>query len=217
MNTMTRRIGLVLCALALGACGRLEHVPTGGSDATAMTGSSSMQQQSTATPLPEPTGGPTTPTADAGGQGGATIEVTNDEGTPVVNISGSEAGGAHIDVTNDEGTPIVSVDAAGEAAGGTTVETEETADALIIHASDAVVSADCAGKRVEVRGVRNSISLTGDCPILQVSGNENAITISSVASIVVTGSTNAVSWTQGVGGQDPTVSDTGTMNVISQE
>lgn len=216
MNTMTRRIGLVLCALALGACGRLEHVPTG-SDATAMTGSSGMQQQSTATPLSEPAGVSTTPTADAGGQGGATIGVTNDEGTPVVNISGSETGGAHIEVTNDEGTPIVRVDASGDAGDGTTEETEETADALIIHANDAVISDDCAGKRVEVRGVRNSISLTGDCPILQVSGNENAITISSVASIVITGNTNVVSWTHGLGGQDPTISDTGTMNVISQE
>jgi hypothetical protein len=213
MNAMTRRICLVLCALALGACGRLEHVPTGSDAALASSGA---QQQSTGTPLPGPAGASTTPTADAGGQGGATIEVTNDEGTPVVNLSGTEAGGAHIEVTNDEGTPIVRVDAPApaETEGSTT---EETADALIIHASDAVISDDCAGKRVEVRGSRNSIILTGDCPILQVSGNENAITISSVASIVITGDTNAVSWTQGLGGQDPTISDTGTMNVISQE
>jgi hypothetical protein len=212
MNAMTRRICLILCALALGACGRLEHVPTGSDAALA---SSGVQQQSTGTPLPGPAGVSTTPTADAGGQGGATIEVTNDEGTPVVNLSGT-ADGAHIDVTNAEGTPIVSVDAAAPAeTGGST--TEETADALIIHASDAIISDDCAGKRVEVRGDRNSIILTGDCPLLQVSGTENAITISSVASIVVTGNTNAVSWTHGLGGQDPTISDTGAMNAISQE
>ena len=207
MNAMTRRICLVLCALALGACGRLEHVPSGSDAARASSGG---QQQSTGTPLAEPAGASTTPTAAAGGQGGAAIVVTNDEGTPVVNISGSAAGGAQIDVTTDEGTPIVDVDASAPTeTGGST--TEETADALIIHASDAVISEDCGGKRVEVRGARNSMTLTGDCPLLQVAGNENAITISSVASIVMTGNTNVVNWTDGLGGQDPTISDTGTM------
>src|SRR5438876_990101 len=73
-----------------------------------------------------------------------------------------------------------------------------------------------AGERVEVSGNKNRLDLTGECGTVSVSGNENQVTVDTVAEIVTQGNKNSVRWYKGAGDKAPKVSNSGTGNEIKK-
>jgi hypothetical protein len=75
---------------------------------------------------------------------------------------------------------------------------------------------DCNGGAVSINGDRNTLTLTGECSTLRVDGNDNIVTVEAVAEISTWGNRNKVTWTRGVGGKPPTISNPGTSNTIKK-
>jgi hypothetical protein len=94
------------------------------------------------------------------------------------------------------------------------------------------VTHDCAKDPVaNVAGNENTITFTGTCKTITAAGNQNTLTIESVASLNVTGNqntvtavavdainalgnNNTVTWTKGVSGKKPKVASPGNGNKI---
>ena len=73
---------------------------------------------------------------------------------------------------------------------------------------------DCRGRNVIVNSGRNKLTLRGECNTLTVHGEGNKITIEAVGTIKTEGNNNEVTWTKGLGGKNPKISDPGKNNVI---
>ncbi|MFP2911097.1 DUF3060 domain-containing protein [Pyxidicoccus sp. 3LFB2] len=70
---------------------------------------------------------------------------------------------------------------------------------------------------VEIAGASNTVTLTGECKSVTVSGSSNKVKVEAVKSITVEGSDNAITWKRGHGKAKPKVSRSGVNNKVSQE
>ncbi|HEU4387577.1 MAG TPA: DUF3060 domain-containing protein, partial [Blastocatellia bacterium] len=75
---------------------------------------------------------------------------------------------------------------------------------------------DCRGRNVIVNSGDNKLTLRGECNTLTVHGADNKITVEAVGTIKTEGNNNEVTWTKGVGGKNPKISNPGKGNVIRQ-
>jgi hypothetical protein len=73
-----------------------------------------------------------------------------------------------------------------------------------------------SGETVQIVGQRNTLTVTGDCRKVDVSGANNIISIEAVGSIEVTGTDNDITWQRAIGGNAPRVSTTGAGNKINR-
>jgi hypothetical protein len=70
----------------------------------------------------------------------------------------------------------------------------------------------CEGRGWEVRGSDVAVQLTGDCPLVVVTGDRNTVTLQRVAAVDVVGNGNTVSWDAG---STPTTSVRGEGNSVA--
>jgi hypothetical protein len=92
---------------------------------------------------------------------------------------------------------------------------------------------DCKGGAVNISGDDNTITLMNECSRLMVTGDDNTVKAETVAQIQVlgddntivvqavgrintTGDDNTVTWTRGIGGKPPEISNTGDDNKTTQ-
>ena len=75
---------------------------------------------------------------------------------------------------------------------------------------------DCRGRNVIVNSGDNKLTLRGECNTLTVHGADNKITVEAVGTIKTEGNNNEVTWTKGLGGKNPKISNPGKGNVIRQ-
>ena len=89
-------------------------------------------------------------------------------------------------------------------------------DDIEIGEGDLVRTIDCRGRNVIVDGGNNKLTLRGECNTLTVNGADNKITVEAVGTIKAEGNNNEVTWTKGLGGKNPKISNPGKGNVIRQ-
>lgn len=87
-------------------------------------------------------------------------------------------------------------------------------DRLVVKQSGQTLTLDCASRQVTVSGSTNIITLTGVCGQISVTGTGNRITVERTPRIVTTGHSNEITWQQGVGGQPPSVRNSGMKNSV---
>lgn len=76
---------------------------------------------------------------------------------------------------------------------------------------------DCAGRHVSISGKRNRLVLTGECPFVDLSGDENKVVVDRLGELSVAGDGNTVLWREGIGGASPQVGDDGEDNQLQAE
>ena len=89
-------------------------------------------------------------------------------------------------------------------------------DDIEIDEGDLERTIDCRGRNVIVNSGRNKLTLRGECNTLTVNGEGNKITVEAVGTIKTEGNNNEVTWTKGLGGKNPRISNPGKDNVIRQ-
>ena len=89
-------------------------------------------------------------------------------------------------------------------------------DDLEIDEGSLVRTIDCRGRNVIVNSGDNKLTLRGECNTLTVFGARNKITVEAVGTIKTEGNNNDVTWTKGLGGKSPKISNPGMDNVIRQ-
>jgi hypothetical protein len=88
-----------------------------------------------------------------------------------------------------------------------------------LNASDSSYSYVCdGGDWVAVRGKGNSLTIRGECTLLEIVGSGNKITVESVGSIKITGDNNDVRYTRAPEGKaKPVIKNKGKANTIRKE
>jgi hypothetical protein len=87
---------------------------------------------------------------------------------------------------------------------------------IVRSAGGAVETINCQGQSVSIKGASSSFTLVGECPLVSVTGASNKVQIELAGTITVTGTSNEVVWSQGIKGELPRISDTGTGNTVRQ-
>lgn len=87
--------------------------------------------------------------------------------------------------------------------------------AIVVSDNRVARTVDCAGGSVTVDGNGNTLSLNGECPSVEVNGNGNVLRVEAAGSISVMGNRNTVTWSRGIGGSSPQVSNLGTGNSVT--
>ncbi|MFL5353497.1 DUF3060 domain-containing protein [Archangium sp.] len=123
-------------------------------------------------------------------------------------------------------TTVKTDDADADSLGGADVEDEDEGakgdekpadDKLEVSGMGGNATHRCTPKtEVEVNGSDNTVTLTGDCKSINVSGANNKVKAEGVATIDVTGSGNEVTWKRAVGGKKPKVNRSGVDNKVTQ-
>ncbi len=72
------------------------------------------------------------------------------------------------------------------------------------------------GQKLIITGNFNKLKVKGTCSELLVRGNSNVVKIAAVGKITALGNMNKVYWENGLDDEDPTISNIGTNNEISQ-
>ncbi|MFZ5480102.1 MAG: DUF3060 domain-containing protein [Myxococcota bacterium] len=70
---------------------------------------------------------------------------------------------------------------------------------------------------VQVLGNGNSVTLTGPCDAVSVTGNDNTVHTEMARTITVAGNQNGVSWQRGVGKDPPRVQNLGNGNKVARK
>ena len=83
---------------------------------------------------------------------------------------------------------------------------KESRDAQIFNAED---------QDVTVQGDGNKVTIKGTCHALSLSGDHNHVSVASVASLALSGSSNQVSWAKASGGEKPQITDLGKNNEVT--
>lgn len=78
----------------------------------------------------------------------------------------------------------------------------------------ATADVDCAdGKRLNVLGSNNTLTVTGTCAVVSVEGPDNRITVDRIANeLIVIGFHNTITYLDG----EPVISDSGDANTINR-
>lgn len=74
---------------------------------------------------------------------------------------------------------------------------------------------NCAGRAVSIRGNSQTVTLTGRCPQVSISGSGNTVRVAQVGKINVSGSRNTVYWTKGLTTAKPSLSVVGANNRVT--
>jgi len=90
------------------------------------------------------------------------------------------------------------------------------AEDVTIIQNDLKRTIECSGGSVRVSGNRNTLNLTGECSTLFIDGDDNVVTVQAVGEISTWGNRNKVTWTRGLGGKPPKISNPGTKNTIEK-
>ena len=86
-----------------------------------------------------------------------------------------------------------------------------------VTGSNETATHECTpGSTVEITGMSNNVTLTGECKSVTVSGSSNTVKVEATSAISVTGMSNTVTWKRGHGKSKPKISRTGTNNKITQ-
>jgi len=105
--------------------------------------------------------------------------------------------------------------------------------AITFDKDDQTTTIDCKENAITIKGDDNHLTITGQCGRVTVNGDDNRITAAAVIELAVSGDDNTinvetvgkidtsgddnkVTWTKGVGGKDPVISDTGDDNKTRQ-
>jgi Protein of unknown function (DUF3060) len=72
----------------------------------------------------------------------------------------------------------------------------------------------CGDQDVVLGGSVNTITLTGACPKIEITGSRNVITVEAVGAIEINGTANSVGWSRSLGGATPRVGTTGLGNRV---
>lgn len=75
----------------------------------------------------------------------------------------------------------------------------------------------CDGNAVQITGNHGSITLQGTCSEVVLVGNSNRIESETVGEISVTGNENQITWSNGLKGAKPTISQSGEANSVTQK
>jgi hypothetical protein len=99
----------------------------------------------------------------------------------------------------------------------TTVPATAPSDAatIVIDTSAIPVVRDCDFRPVEIIAASTNVTLTGDCPMVTVSGIGNVVDIERVDALIVTGTGNEIQWGSGITGAAPQVIDNEMGNEIT--
>jgi hypothetical protein len=133
---------------------------------------------------------------------------------PAAKRSGAAAKGASVNgqsvaVAGDEPAP------AGTRRG---TRTERSGGPSIsVAGNNRTETVDCGGRDVDVSGNHNDLTLKGECGTVSVPGNYNTLSIDAAAAISTPGNFNKVTWSSGVGGKAPRISNVGVRNSVSQQ
>lgn len=73
-----------------------------------------------------------------------------------------------------------------------------------------------ADEDVEISGQGNTVTLTGPCRKVSLSGQGHVVTVEVVGTIEVSGMSNSVTWKTALKGKKPTLSVTGAKNAVKQ-
>ncbi len=74
---------------------------------------------------------------------------------------------------------------------------------------------ECQKRHVSITGDGSQLVLQGECPFVEVSGDDNQVTIESAGKISVAGDGNMVTWQKGINKAKPKISDSGANNLIA--
>ena len=93
---------------------------------------------------------------------------------------------------------------------------------LVAHAGDGTITDNDKTRTItckdagtaEVAGNGNTVTVTGPCAKVSVTGNHNTVSIDQAGTIAALGNDNTVTWKAGAGGKDPEVSNLGSRNVV---
>jgi hypothetical protein len=79
------------------------------------------------------------------------------------------------------------------------------------------VALDCVGGKAAIMSSNNELTLTGKCSSLDLAGSGNKITIdfAPAAKVNISGSVNAIVWTN-ADGKSPTIIDVGSRSMLTQ-
>lgn len=96
------------------------------------------------------------------------------------------------------------------------VEARDGATWLSIHDSRQAGAIDCKGRHVSISGKRNKLTLTGTCPYLEISGDNNELVVDALGEASFAGDENRVEWKRAATGDAPEVSDSGSGNTVKR-
>ncbi|SOX56347.1 DUF3060 domain-containing protein [Mycobacterium ahvazicum] len=84
-----------------------------------------------------------------------------------------------------------------------------------IDISFSAATYDCGNQSpIRIVGEDSTVTLTGSCGEVDVSGTANTVNLQTVAAIVATGTGNHITWEKGPGGGVPRISNPGHSNDI---
>jgi hypothetical protein len=104
----------------------------------------------------------------------------------------------------------------GTPAGRSTAASSSSEDVSVLT-SNGSHSIDCRGRNVRILGSRNRVTLGGECPEVQIAGDDNTVSIEVAGRISVPGEGNEVTWTRVSTGQEPRTIVTGERNQIARK
>jgi len=83
------------------------------------------------------------------------------------------------------------------------VGTTNVSAAIEIAGNGLTQTVACGEQNVVLGGVANTITLTGACPRLDVTGRDNTVLVEAVGRIEITGTSNSVGWSRSLAGTEP--------------
>ena len=88
-----------------------------------------------------------------------------------------------------------------------------------LDANEQTYSYNCGGNDwVAISGKGNSITIRGECSLLEVNGSSNKVSVESVGSIKINGNNNDIRYTRAPDGKaKPVVKNKGAANTIRRE
>jgi len=91
---------------------------------------------------------------------------------------------------------------------------------IVINDDEADARYDCsgtyAGASVVINGSKNTVALTGTCNVLTINANHNKVSVETIASIVIKGRENSVTYEKAAKGATPKVTDLGKGNTVKK-
>jgi hypothetical protein len=96
------------------------------------------------------------------------------------------------------------------------VGTTNVSAAIEIAGNGLTQTVACAEQNVVLCGFSNTITLTGACPRLDVTGRDNTVLVEAVGRIEITGTSNSVGWGRSLAGTEPRLALTGLGNQVFQ-
>lgn len=74
----------------------------------------------------------------------------------------------------------------------------------------------CEGRNVSISGKKNRLTLSGECPFVDISGDGNEVSIEATGEISVAGDENIATWSRSLDGEVPEVHDDGEGNTVTK-